>query len=96
MEHIATRNLVAINPKDFGGGPGEKVQYVRVRNSVFPAGVVFSTECSDDVPQGKIGFLGAHRTWAKIAEGDTVDVAKVSCCHKVRHAISCCRASYLH
>lgn len=30
-------------------------------------------------PSGRmIGFLGAHRTWAKIAEGDTVDVAKES------------------
>lgn len=25
-----------------------------------------------------IGFLGAHRLWAKIAEGDTVDVAAES------------------
>eukprot|EP00041_Stephanoeca_diplocostata_P039742 m.1637665 g.1637665 ORF g.1637665 m.1637665 type:complete len:754 (+) comp26004_c0_seq1:96-2357(+) len=71
VEALALRNVVAINPDEFAGS----VSYIRIRNQYAPAGLVFSVEKSEAITKGSIGFSGAQRIWAKLADGDMVSVA---------------------
>ena len=50
-------------------------RYVRIRNASFPAGICFSVAKSEDVRMGSMGFSGAQRSYARLADADSIDVA---------------------
>lgn len=71
VEDLALRNVCAANPAEFEPFP----QYVRIRNASFPAGICFSVAKSEDVRMGFMGFSGAQRSYARLADADSIDVA---------------------